>query len=96
MRVMMMVRFLFVCGALVLGFRVALAAAEKKNARSVCIIGAGPSGLQLAAHLKHAKRDFVVFERRRRWGVFLQALPCPWKLFPSTSVLRGSRISNLT
>ncbi|XP_039209030.1 FAD-dependent oxidoreductase domain-containing protein 2 [Crotalus tigris] len=45
-----------------------------------CIIGAGPSGLQIAYFLQHAGRNYVVFERRNTPGHFFTLYPRHRKL----------------
>ncbi|XP_062989549.1 FAD-dependent oxidoreductase domain-containing protein 2 [Elgaria multicarinata webbii] len=45
-----------------------------------CIIGAGPSGLQMAYFLQHAGRDYVVFERGHAPGSFFALYPRHRKL----------------
>ncbi len=40
-----------------------------------CVIGAGPGGLQMAAYLHSAERDYVVFERAAVAGSFYQRYP---------------------
>ncbi|XP_058046223.1 FAD-dependent oxidoreductase domain-containing protein 2 isoform X3 [Ahaetulla prasina] len=45
-----------------------------------CIIGAGPSGLQMAYFLQHAGRNYVVFERRNTPGHFFTLYPRHRKL----------------
>lgn len=40
-----------------------------------CVIGAGPGGLQMAAYLHSAQRDYVVFERAAVAGSFYQKYP---------------------
>lgn len=40
-----------------------------------CVIGAGPGGLQMAAYLHSAQRDYVVFERAAVAGSFYQRYP---------------------
>uniref|UniRef100_A0A670XUS6 L-amino-acid oxidase n=1 Tax=Pseudonaja textilis TaxID=8673 RepID=A0A670XUS6_PSETE len=45
-----------------------------------CIIGAGPSGLQMAYFLQHAGRNYVVFERRNTPGYFFTLYPRHRKL----------------
>ncbi|XP_030062661.1 FAD-dependent oxidoreductase domain-containing protein 2 [Microcaecilia unicolor] len=45
-----------------------------------CIIGAGPSGLQMAYFLQQAGRDYVIFERNNISGSFFQLYPRHRKL----------------
>lgn len=45
-----------------------------------CIIGAGPSGLQMAYFLQRAGRDYVVFERSHAPGSFFALYPRHRKL----------------
>lgn len=45
-----------------------------------CIIGAGPSGLQMAYFLQHTGRDYVVFERSHMPGHFFALYPRHRKL----------------
>ncbi|XP_074864570.1 FAD-dependent oxidoreductase domain-containing protein 2 isoform X2 [Carettochelys insculpta] len=45
-----------------------------------CIIGAGPSGLQMAYFLQRARRDYVVFERSHAPGSFFALYPRHRKL----------------
>ncbi|XP_077195744.1 FAD-dependent oxidoreductase domain-containing protein 2 [Paroedura picta] len=45
-----------------------------------CIIGAGPSGLQMAYFLQHAGRDYVLFERSHIPGHFFALYPRHRKL----------------
>jgi len=45
-----------------------------------CIIGAGPAGIQLGHFLKHAQRDYVIFERQARAGSFFEHYPRHRKL----------------
>eukprot|EP00435_Cladocopium_sp_Y103_P009705 s77_g2.t1 len=45
-----------------------------------CIIGAGPAGVQLGHFLKHAHRDYVIFERQARPGSFFEHYPRHRKL----------------
>jgi hypothetical protein len=40
-----------------------------------CIVGAGPSGLQLARFLQLANRDYIVLERNSTAGAFFQRFP---------------------
>ncbi|XP_040067673.1 probable cyclin-dependent serine/threonine-protein kinase DDB_G0292550 isoform X4 [Ixodes scapularis] len=43
--------------------------------RDYCVVGAGPSGLQMAYFLQQAKRDYVVFERSNISGHFFSVYP---------------------
>ncbi|XP_039102096.1 FAD-dependent oxidoreductase domain-containing protein 2 [Hyaena hyaena] len=48
--------------------------------RDYCVLGAGPAGLQMAYFLQRAGRDYVVFERARRPGIFFTRFPRHRKL----------------
>ena len=48
---------------------------ESADRHEYCVIGAGPGGLQMAAFLHSAKRDYVVFERAAFAGSFYQRYP---------------------
>uniref|UniRef100_A0A6J0T8R6 L-amino-acid oxidase n=1 Tax=Pogona vitticeps TaxID=103695 RepID=A0A6J0T8R6_9SAUR len=48
--------------------------------RDYCIIGAGPSGLQMAYFLQHTDRDYMVFERGHAPGRFFTLYPRHRKL----------------
>ncbi|CAK0798717.1 unnamed protein product [Prorocentrum cordatum] len=52
-----------------------LASAPPREHHAYCIIGAGPAGLQLGHFLKHAGRDYAVFERSARAGSFFRRYP---------------------
>eukprot|EP00746_Dinoflagellata_sp_MGD_P154231 gnl/MRDRNA2_/MRDRNA2_84707_c0_seq1.p1 gnl/MRDRNA2_/MRDRNA2_84707_c0~~gnl/MRDRNA2_/MRDRNA2_84707_c0_seq1.p1 ORF type:complete len:765 (+),score=135.09 gnl/MRDRNA2_/MRDRNA2_84707_c0_seq1:161-2455(+) len=40
-----------------------------------CIVGAGPGGLQLGHFMKHAGRNYVIFEKADRAGYFFEVYP---------------------
>lgn len=48
--------------------------------RDYCVLGAGPSGLQMAYFLQQAGRDYVVLERASRPGSFFTRYPRHRKL----------------
>lgn len=48
--------------------------------RDYCVLGAGPAGLQMAYFLQRAGRDYVVFERAPRPGIFFTRYPRHRKL----------------
>lgn len=52
-----------------------LASFAAGQVREYCIVGAGPSGIQLGHLLKHAGRDYVIFERARKAGSFFKKFP---------------------
>jgi cation diffusion facilitator CzcD-associated flavoprotein CzcO len=39
------------------------------------VLGAGPGGLQMGAHLQAASRDYLVLERNAKPGSFFQTYP---------------------
>lgn len=45
------------------------------NTVPYCIVGAGPAGLQLGHFLKHAGRDYVIFESNAKAGEFFRKFP---------------------
>lgn len=50
------------------------------NFREYCVIGAGPSGLQMGYFLKKANRDYIIFERDSSPGWFFKIYPRHRKL----------------
>jgi cation diffusion facilitator CzcD-associated flavoprotein CzcO len=48
---------------------------EHADRHEYCVIGAGPGGLQMAAFLHAAERDYVVFERAAFAGSFYKRYP---------------------
>ncbi|XP_077490113.1 FAD-dependent oxidoreductase domain-containing protein 2-like [Amblyomma americanum] len=54
-----------------------------------CVIGAGPSGLQMAYFLKKAGRDYRVFERSNTTGYFFSVYPKHRKLISINKVHTG-------
>jgi 2-polyprenyl-6-methoxyphenol hydroxylase-like FAD-dependent oxidoreductase len=48
--------------------------------KPVCIVGAGPGGLQLGHLMLDAGRDFVIFEKAAGPGAAFEALPVQRKL----------------
>merc|ERR1711865_496920 len=62
--------------SLLFGTAVSLAASASIGSQhQYCIVGAGPSGLQLAALLHDRGRDYVVFERSATAGSFFDSYP---------------------
>ena len=45
------------------------------NAFQVCVVGAGPAGLQLGFFLQQARRDYVILEREGSAGAFFKKYP---------------------
>lgn len=48
---------------------------KAENAHDYCVIGAGPSGLQMGYFLERAGRDYVIFERDPTPGWFYKVYP---------------------
>ncbi|KAL1465918.1 hypothetical protein MTO96_026980 [Rhipicephalus appendiculatus] len=56
-----------------------------------CVIGAGPSGLQMAYYLKKAGRDYRVFEKSNMTGYFFGTYPKHRKLISINKVHTGQQ-----
>mmetsp|Transcript_25805 Transcript_25805/g.56128 ORF Transcript_25805/g.56128 Transcript_25805/m.56128 type:complete len:922 (-) Transcript_25805:186-2951(-) len=48
---------------------------QLKKHHKYCIVGAGPGGIQLGHFLKHANRDYVIYERNGDPGSFFKKYP---------------------
>jgi cation diffusion facilitator CzcD-associated flavoprotein CzcO len=46
----------------------------------ICVIGAGPAGIQLGQFLTEAKRSYVILERGKGSGTFFRKYPIHRKL----------------
>lgn len=77
----------------------ALATSEQQQQRGskdkkkfdYCVIGAGPSGLQMAYYLKKAGRDYRVFEKSNMTGYFFGTYPKHRKLISINKVHTGQQ-----
>ncbi|XP_068434741.1 FAD-dependent oxidoreductase domain-containing protein 2 [Clinocottus analis] len=56
-----------------------------------CVLGAGPSGLQMGYFLSKAKRDYVILERNSRPGSFFNKYPRHRKLISINKIYTGSQ-----
>ena len=50
-------------------------AKRSDNAFQICVVGAGPAGLQLGFFLQQARRDYVILEREGSAGAFFKKYP---------------------
>ncbi|XP_008108857.1 FAD-dependent oxidoreductase domain-containing protein 2 [Anolis carolinensis] len=74
---------------LILALSVASSCSHDFLYHDYCIIGAGPSGLQMAYFLQHAERDYVVFERELVPGHFFTLYPRHRKLISINKLYTG-------
>jgi hypothetical protein len=59
----------FFCSAIMFGhFVLVLSGITIIQAYQYCVIGAGPSGLQMGYFLQNSKRDYIIFERSDKAG----------------------------
>ncbi|XP_034395238.1 FAD-dependent oxidoreductase domain-containing protein 2 isoform X2 [Cyclopterus lumpus] len=56
-----------------------------------CVLGAGPSGLQMGYFLSRAKRDYVILERNSGPGSFFNKYPRHRKLISINKIYTGSQ-----
>lgn len=60
------------------------------QAYQYCVIGAGPSGLQMGYFLQKSKRDYIIFERSDKAGSFFEKYPRHRKLISINKRHTGS------